>query len=832
MSEYVDLGALTGKGGAPSGRKYHSLPRGRRRHVRTPNPFCVIDLSQVQCADDFGSSERLSPTYGLQGAFGRWPAAGGSMATRRSVSASDLTAHGRRRTDSGVVRRGRGSTGTSIVDVSAVALRRQASRLSINVELDVRFIDAEYRENTVDVGTGDDLRNARLDCLFVAFSDQIAVRQSQVDRLYAGLKDLAQERKAKLDETLKLYMLNREVDDLLTWIAEREVVAGSHELGQDFEHVCMLQERFREFARNTEAIGTERVAAGNEIADALINVGHSDAALIAQWKDQLNEAWTDLLELIDTRTQILASSYELHKYYHDCKDCLGMIQEKQNSMSEELGRDTGSVSALQRKHANFEQDLTTLAGHVQAVQEKSNKLQAVYAGDKAREIQNRETEVVNAWRNLQSTVDARRNKLVDTSDLLKFFMMVRDLMLWMEEIVTHMNTQEKPRDVSGVELLMNNHQSLKNEIDAREENVDVCVALGQTLLSRRHYASDEIRDKLLGLTNQRTRMMEQWEHRWEHLQLVLEVFQFARDAAVAESWLFSMEPYLGSEEMGRSLDEVEILIKKHEAFEKSAIAQEDRFTALARLTTMELRDQHKRIHKETVRLSRMESEYSGYELKELRRRQEEEEERNRAQQRQIEEQLEQERKEREAAEAAVRKTESTRASGDSGTAAVPAEGPPSPQGAAEAESGDAHMESMLVRKHDLTAGGKKATSRSWEKLFTVLRGPRLSFFKDQKHAKQEGAVPRDGPLDLRGGEAEVASDYIKKKHVYRLKLSDGSIYLFQAKDDSEMDFWIRTINSAREIAGTPTSPSRAQTLPIGSEKKEEPKKRSFFTLKK
>lgn len=34
---------------------------------------------------------------------------------------------------------------------------------------------------------------------------------------------------------------------------------------------------------------------------------------------------------------------------------------------------------------------------------------------------------------------------------------------------------------------------------------------------------------------------------------------------------------------------------------------------------------------------------------------------------------------------------------------------------------------------------------------------------------QDGAVPRDGPLDLRASEAEVASDYTKKKHVFRLK---------------------------------------------------------------
>ena len=65
------------------------------------------------------------------------------------------------------------------------------------------------------------------------------VKQSQVDKLYASLKDLASERKGKLDEVLKLYMLNREIDDIEQWIAEREVVAGSHELGQDFEHVTV-----------------------------------------------------------------------------------------------------------------------------------------------------------------------------------------------------------------------------------------------------------------------------------------------------------------------------------------------------------------------------------------------------------------------------------------------------------------------------------------------------------------------------------------------------------------------------------------------------------------
>ncbi|XP_066961573.1 spectrin beta chain isoform X23 [Macrobrachium rosenbergii] len=418
-------------------------------------------------------------------------------------------------------------------------------------------------------------------------SEQIGIRQSQIDKLYAGLRDLAVERRSKLDEALKLFMLNREVDDLEQWIAEREVVAGSHELGQDYDHVTMLRDRFKEFARDTESIGTERVAAVNEIADQLILAGHSDAATIAEWKDGLNESWADLLELIETRTQMLAASWELHKFFHDCKDVLSRILEKQNSISDELGRDAGSVSALQRKHQNFVQDLVMLQQQVQQIQEDSSKLQAAYAGDKAREITNREAEVVSAWLNLQGMCEERRIKLHDTGDLFKFFNMVRTLILWMDDVIRQMNTTEKPRDVSGVELLMNNHQSLKAEVDAREDNFNVCVSLGKELLARNHYATSEIKEKLMSLSNQRINMLQRWEERWEHLQLILEVYQFARDASVAEQWLLAQEPYLQSAELGCSIDEVENLIKKHEAFDKACSAQEERFAALERLTTLE-----------------------------------------------------------------------------------------------------------------------------------------------------------------------------------------------------------------------------------------------------
>lgn len=192
------------------------------------------------------------------------------------------------------------------------------------------------------------------------------------------------------------------MDDLEQWIAEREVVAGSHELGQDYEHVTvsfflsvayfgdmkaqrdlaelimllpfalffffffvqMLRDKFREFARDTSTIGQERVDGVNALADDLIESGHPENASVAEWKDGLNEAWADLLELIDTRTQMLAASYELHRFHQDAMEVLGRVKEKREALPSELGRDLNTVQHLHRQHTAFEHDIQALSGQV------------------------------------------------------------------------------------------------------------------------------------------------------------------------------------------------------------------------------------------------------------------------------------------------------------------------------------------------------------------------------------------------------------------------------------------------------------------------------------
>uniref|UniRef100_H2V0K0 Spectrin beta chain n=1 Tax=Takifugu rubripes TaxID=31033 RepID=H2V0K0_TAKRU len=639
-------------------------------------------------------------------------------------------------------------------------------------------------------------------------SERITLRQAQVDKLYAGLKDLAEERRGRLQERLRLTQLKREVDDLEQWIAEREVVAGSHELGQDYEHVTMLRDKFREFARDTSTIGQERVDGVNALADDLIESGHPENASVAEWKDGLNEAWADLLELIDTRTQMLAASYELHRFHQDATEVLGRIKEKREGLPSDLGRDLNTVQHLHRQHNTFENDIQALSGQVNQVQDDAARLQKAYAGEKADDIQRSEHAVTSAWEGLLDAGQARRVLLLDTVEKFRFFNMVRDLMLWMDGVNLQIDAHDSPRDVSSAGLVIANHQDIKSEIETRADSFTACIEMGNTLLNNNHYASDEIREKLIQLQEKRDKINKKWQDKMDHLQIVLEVLQFGRDAYIAESWLAGQEPLVRAAELGANVDEVESLIKRHEAFEKLAVGWEDRFVLLEKLTTLEEQEMQRR-REEEERARRPPTPPPAEEAADI-------------------------------TESHVHdspsvfthspkvfffpepqgsESESVNGPGrDSGLASSRLEPSATLPNRGGAESGPETMEGMLNRKQEMESHSKKAATRSWQNVYCVLRKGSLGFYKDGKSASN--GIPYHGevPISLAEAVCEVAHDYKKRKHVFKLRLGDGKEFLFQAKDEAEMSSWIRSIlasvpSGGGDSPGGPRALSRAMTMP-------------------
>uniref|UniRef100_A0AAQ6A3T4 Spectrin beta chain n=1 Tax=Amphiprion ocellaris TaxID=80972 RepID=A0AAQ6A3T4_AMPOC len=585
--------------------------------------------------------------------------------------------------------------------------------------------------------------------------EQISKRQSQIDRLYVSLKDLVEERKSRLEQQYWLYQLNREVDELEQWIAQREVVASSPELGQDFEHVTVLQEKFTEFASETGSVGQERVTAVNQMVDELIDYGHSEAATIAEWKDGVNEAWADLLELMETRAQMLAASHQLHKFFSDCREVLAQIEDKHRRLPEVRARQgsTANTSTLQRLLHSFEQDIQLLVTQVRQLQESAAQLRTVYAGEKAETIACHEHEVMQCWKELLTSCEECRVQITTETDKLRFFGMVRDQIMWMDSIICQIGTGEKPRDVSSVEVLMNYHQSLKSEVEARSRSILECIEMGKTLLAARNPAAEEIKERLDRVIAKQHELSEKWDKHWEALQQLLEVHQFAQEAVVAEAWLTAQEPFINSKELGASVDEVEQLIRRHEAFRKAAATWEERFSSLRRLTTVK----SSLLSIQSIQTPSSQDRFQNAEIvdnlgKMLLAARNPAAEEVRRQKRNFNNHFN------------CQAGETTRRSRSAPAQSSPAVPQP--------PTHTAHHEGFLFRKLDIESLKKSTNSRSWVNLYCVLNKGEMGFYKDAKNTTTP--YNNEPLLNLSHCHCDVTNGYKKKKNVFTLNASGAS----------------------------------------------------------
>ena len=148
------------------------------------------------------------------------------------------------------------------------------------------------------------------------------------------------------------------------------------------------------------------------------------------------------------------------------------------------------------------------------------------------------------------------------------------------------------KDVNGAEALLERHAEHKSEIDAREDSFRATAEAGQMLLDSGHYASEEVKEKLSILVEEKSTLLNLWEERRIMYEQCMDYQLFYRDMEQADAWMSKQESFLDSEDYGDSLDSVEAMTKKQEDFEKSLLAQEEKIKALDEFATKLIEVQH------------------------------------------------------------------------------------------------------------------------------------------------------------------------------------------------------------------------------------------------
>lgn len=671
----------------------------------------------------------------------------------------------------------------------------------------------------------------------------ITQKQTEIEQKFKELQKLKDYRFQRLRESEKFFKFLRLADEVIEWIGDQTTVAASEDYGRDVEHVELLIQIFDNFLAGLTT-SESRVSTVLDKGQKLIEENNPEKNKIHMKIEETKQQWEDLKELAHARQDALAGAKQVHMFDRNADETISWIQEKETALSSDgYGHDLETIQALVRKHQGFETDLGAVKEQVELLMEEASRLIELFPDAHVHiDVKHQEADV--AWNELLEKAAQRRSKLAQAEQLQAYLGEYRDLMSWINEMVAKVTAPELARDVPGAEALIFRHNEYKAEIDTRNEAFEKFYKTGQELIGQGHFLAKEIEDKISVLQHRQQFLKDTWEQRRHIYEQNLDTQLFKREAETLENWIVSREPMLNDEKLGDSIPQVEELIRKHEDFEKTIEAQDERFNALHRITMLEEAFQKqqqaemaaRQAEKERIERARLE-ERKRKEVQRITEERKREEERRRlldSPHRSVHDEVNGTAEEHESMNKLSPLKVSTTADNLDTTPTHKSHGISHVFGEklrtpdikrAESmkvdtkkpkrtpsfttrrrtqsfrklqrmENMDAlppvEIQGLLERKHELQSAGKKAAVRSWKQYYTVLCGQLLCFFKDIEDFSLSKAAT--APITIFNAICEKADDYTKKKNVFRLKCTDGSEFLFLAPNQQEMEVWVNKIS--------------------------------------
>ncbi|XP_024910886.1 spectrin beta chain, non-erythrocytic 5 isoform X2 [Cynoglossus semilaevis] len=408
----------------------------------------------------------------------------------------------------------------------------------------------------------------------------------ELSRPYSRLSSLNQQlqhqsalRAQKLKEVLQLHEFRSESSQLEDWINQQRQTAESQDLGNDYQHVQVLCEKFEGFLKKLE-VGEERLQSCSDTAARLVHNKHPQSAAVRDTFQQLDACWVNLKGLARERQDQLHRARECHRFYQELSDALMLIQERQKSIPDAVAKDLQGVIFQLRKHEAL---LHELAVTEQQLQEQLDAVDAVLhlcTPQLKLRLQNVQQKVLEQWEELRLSTEQRQEELKLACERYLFLNTVQDYLLWCGQLIDMMAAEESISDMATADLQLVQHQQLWAEMEAREETYHQAVNVGKVLQKQDKRHKTEVLEKLDALQSEREKLRDHWKRKKSWLETIYLEQIFYRDVSSMDKTSSSQEVLLQNSTFGNTVDETEALIKRHEAFEKFLSSQDEKLAAL------------------------------------------------------------------------------------------------------------------------------------------------------------------------------------------------------------------------------------------------------------
>ncbi|CAJ0961940.1 unnamed protein product, partial [Mesorhabditis belari] len=398
---------------------------------------------------------------------------------------------------------------------------------------------------------------------------------ARLSQHWKDLEALCIDQSRALEEARDLLRFKQLVDRVFEWIRDKESMLHAADMGNDMEHCNILIDQL-DGTTADNSVDEHTLKELNELGDKLVQQGRSSQKEVHEQKTKINRSWQTLQSDIRAYRQQLKAALEVHKFNRDVDDSNERIHEKTLAMkSEDFGRDFATVDQLMRKQVALERDMEVIHSKLAAHDADAQKLLATNPPLKDTILTSLKR-LEASWGVLSETAEQRHSRLERAHQLYRYIDSVKKAEQWAANLRVKMTSHKPPKTTSEARLLIQQHHERKAEIDGRQEELRRLHDDGQRLGAEQPEHKGEVQRAHKRVQNSEHQLRQTWEQEKASLTRALDWLLFSDQCALVESWLASKEAALKDHDIGDNLEAVQMLIKKHEAFEETLKTQSEK----------------------------------------------------------------------------------------------------------------------------------------------------------------------------------------------------------------------------------------------------------------
>lgn len=276
-------------------------------------------------------------------------------------------------------------------------------------------------------------------------------RVAHMEFCYQELCQLAAERRARLEESRRLWKFFWEMAEEEGWIREKEKILSSDDYGKDLTSVMRLLSKHRAFEDEMSGRSGHFEQAIKEGED-MIAEEHFGSEKIRERIIYIREQWAHLEQLSAIRKKRLEEALLLHQFQADADDIdAWMLDILKIVSSNDVGHDEYSTQSLVRKHKDVAEEIANYRPTIDTLHEQAGALPQEHA--ESPEVRGRLSGIEERYKEVAELTRLRKQALQDTLALYKMFSEADACELWIDEKEQWLNNMQIPEKLEDLEVI-------------------------------------------------------------------------------------------------------------------------------------------------------------------------------------------------------------------------------------------------------------------------------------------------------------------------------------------------------------------------------------------